>query len=153
MDRTSTAATLQIDEDNRTHNGNKVERQVNKIANHSLGAKLRKRALEDLAQLGHGVTAALELSALAHDGGSITRHQSGIKSVQDGILEQPSTGNTSDDGCALTQDEENGRHYGQGTVEDEQEAQLGNVGECEHAGDDADGQGQEGTELRKEGLP
>lgn len=153
MDRTSTAATLQIDENHCTHNGDKVERQVNKVANHSLGAKLGERALEDLAQLGHGVTAGLELSALAHDGGSIARHQGGIKGVQDGILEQPSTGDSSDDGCALTQDEENGRHYGQGTVEDEQEAQLGNVGECEHAGDDADGQGQEGTELRKERFP
>jgi len=63
-----------------------VERQIHDIADEGLWAEAAEGALENLAKTVNGIGARLELSALRHNIGGISRDEGAVKGVQQGIL-------------------------------------------------------------------
>jgi hypothetical protein len=57
------ATALHDDEENGTHNGNEVKREIHEVANDSCGCELGKRSFNEFAQSCNGVAPGLHLAA------------------------------------------------------------------------------------------
>ena len=133
--------TLQKDEDHRADYGNEVERQVHEVPDDGFGAEFVEGTLENLAQLLHRITARFDLAPLADHIGGIPGKQGSIECIEQCILKQPVARNNVDNCRTLVQDQQDSSEDGKRSVDEDEECQLGEVGQGEHAGNDTDGQG------------
>lgn len=145
--------TLQSNEDHSSHDRDEVQRQIHDVSDDSLGAEALEGVLEDLAELGHGVTARLELSALGDEVGGVLGDQGAVEDIQQSVLKDEGLGNHVDNGRALAQNQEASGEDGDGAVDEDHQGELRQVGEGEHGRKNADAQCQGRNELLPEGLP
>jgi hypothetical protein len=135
------------------HTRNEVERQVHEVPHKSLRAESGERSLEDLSEPSHGVTARLQLPALAHNVGSTSSDKRAVERVQEGILKEEVSGQHRDNGRALAEDEDNRGKDSKRSVYEDENGKLRHVGEGEHGGYDADREPDRRDEFLEERLP
>lgn len=146
-------ATLQSDEDDRSHDGDEVERQVHDISDDRTGAELLEGTPDDLAKLCDGITARLQFSTLGYEVVGVLGDEGSVEGVEQGFLEQPILGDCVYDGGTLVEDKEDRRQDSNRPVHEDQHSELRQVGEGEHANQDTRAQHQGRDQLAEEGFP
>lgn len=125
--------TLHDDKQHSSNDWNKVEWQIHEVSDDGRGAELLKGTLDDLAQFCHGVIASLDLSTLLHNTGIVASHQRSIKGIEESILKEPISRDDVNNCRALVQDEHHRGEHSQGTVNENEDGKLWEVGEEEHS--------------------
>jgi hypothetical protein len=153
MNSLSPPPSLKEEEDGSADNGDEVEGKVQKVSNQSLDAKPAEGILQSPPQSRNGIIAGLELSSLLYELALVARQEGAIECVEEGILEKIVPSNHVDNCGTLIEDEEPRRDNGQGPIDKYENAELGQVGEREHAGYDSAVEGQILGQFGDKGLP
>lgn len=141
------------DEDYCADNRDGVERQVHNVPNDCLGTELLEGTLDDFAQFLHRVCSRLDLTSLADNFGVSASEKGAVKDIQQRILEKIGARYEVDDGSALVQNQKNSCERCNRTVDEEQDGELWQVCEEEHATNNTSREEYQRTELRDERLP
>lgn len=112
-----------------------VERQVHDVPNEGLGAIFLERALQDLAKSVHRIAARLDLPALTHHTRLIAGDHRTVKRVQQSILKKEVSRHEIDYDGALIEYQDSSRQGSQRAVDKNEDGELRQVGEKEHARD------------------
>lgn len=144
---------MKDDENHRANHRDEVQRQVHDISYDGLGTKLLKGALENFAELLNGVAAGLDLTSLANHGTFVASKKCAIKCVEKRILQQVVAGDQSDECGALVENQKHRCEDGERPIDEDQDGELGQVGEGEHANNRGHVEGNVLREAHDEGLP
>jgi len=126
------SASLQDDKSNRANNGNEVERKVHQVPYYGIWCELGERPRDKLAQFAYRVAPRLDLALCGDERGLASGEQCSIKGVDEGIVNEEVLAQDVEDGRRFTEDEQDGAHDGKRTIEQGEEGDLGQIGDCEH---------------------
>ena len=139
--------TLEENENGSSDDGDEVERKIHEVPDDGLGTELLEGALDDLSKLLHWIATGLDLATFADHVRGVASNESAIEGVKERILKEPVPRYHVGYSSTLVKDQENRGKDCKRTVDEDKESEVRQVGEGEHASDDADGQGDVGAEA------
>lgn len=90
---------------------------------------------------------------MGNNAGAVPRDQRAVKGVEESVLEQKVLGDDRNERRALVEDQKGGGESGEWAIDEDENGELGKIGEGKHEAHHADRQTGSRQELREQGLP
>lgn len=90
---------------------------------------------------------------MGNNASAVPRDQRAVKGVEESVLEQEVLGDDRNERRALVEDQKGSGESGERAIDEDENGELGKIGEGKHEANHADRQTGSRQELREQGLP